>query len=224
MTCDGSINAPRLAKARFTISFGTDVSHQHDDVEADELSPLLTKINSKKAFEGERIDVKYYIFLLMKVTLYAASTTASLIFFIYGISKLRSSDDIVANLCNFSLDSLVMNESLSIPFEYTCDIETKYWRYTGAALNNPPFVWSCPPDGTKEFMFTLSTLVGPGSPGEGPDYKYDWCLYNIPSTMQSIPTGVYTDYNGVQFCGSYPPDPDTYYYYLDVCPTSLGQK
>lgn len=123
----------------------------------------------------------------------------------------------------FGLSSSSFDDQGIVPQSYTCDITKRlYIRVNGAGMNSPQFEWYNPPTGTVDFLFTMSTIVGVR--GTVIDYKYDWGVYNISSSMVELPEGVAEGYEGILFGGSSPPSPDYYYYYMSICPTTMGYK
>lgn len=72
-----------------------------------------------------------------------------------------------------SVTSAVAPAGGNLLAEHTCD---------GAGLS-PPLAWSGAPAGTREFALLMSTLPGDGTT------KWNWVLYNIPTTVTSLATG-----------------------------------
>jgi Raf kinase inhibitor-like YbhB/YbcL family protein len=73
------------------------------------------------------------------------------------------------------LTSAAFNHDSEIPLEFTCD---------GRNVS-PPVSWSGPPPGTRSFALIMHD---PDAPMPG-GYTH-WLVYNIPSTVDSIPENV----------------------------------
>ena len=74
---------------------------------------------------------------------------------------------------SFTLSSSAFTDGGTLPALYTCDGTSK----------SPPLSWSGAPDTTTEFALLMTTLPGDGTT------KWNWVLYNIPSTTTSLPEG-----------------------------------
>jgi phosphatidylethanolamine-binding protein (PEBP) family uncharacterized protein len=64
----------------------------------------------------------------------------------------------------------------TLPDTYTC---------SGAGIS-PPLSWSGAPEGTVDFVLLMTT---PSGPGDVIPVKYNWVLYNIPASTQSLEAG-----------------------------------
>jgi len=61
----------------------------------------------------------------------------------------------------------------TLPDTYTC---------SGAGIS-PPLSWSGAPEGTVDFVLLMTT---PSGPNDVIPIKYNWVLYNIPASTQSL--------------------------------------
>jgi phosphatidylethanolamine-binding protein (PEBP) family uncharacterized protein len=73
----------------------------------------------------------------------------------------------------FTLTSSAFTDGGSMPALYTCD---------GTSIS-PPLSWAGAPASTTEYALLMTTLPGDGTT------KWNWVLYNIPSTTTSLSEG-----------------------------------
>ena len=103
-----------------------------------------------------------------------------------------------SNVCGsgFTLTSTAFVDGGTLPSQYTCD------GTIGMLSHSPPLAWSGAPSGTVTFALTISTIALDGT-------KYNWVLYNIPSTVTSLAEATAVGTAGVSTDGSelryYPP-------------------
>lgn len=194
----------------------------YDDITRDnENYPLLSNdlkyLQTVSAVSSRQRNLfkKYAIFIHVSVLLLIAS---------YFIVKLIHRKQILGP--KFTLLSSSFDTFDNIPNDYTCNINMAVFNFeSGASMNSPEFEWIYPPSATVDYLFLMSTQVGSVTPNHPrPVYKYDWCMYNISKDITSIPEGITAGFEGIQFCGSDPGDPDHNYYYMGPCSTAGGTK
>ena len=110
------------------------------------------------------------------------------------------------NVCGsaFTLTSTAFVDGGTLPSQYTCD------GTLGMLSHSPPLAWSGAPSGTVTFALTISTIALDGT-------KYNWVLYNIPSTVASLAEGTAVGTAGVSTDG-----PELRYY--PPCSSGPGEK
>ncbi len=108
---------------------------------------------------------------------------------------------LVANAV-FSFSSSAASDGGVLPSTYTCD----------GASSTLPLSWSGAPSGTASYALIMSTIPGPGS------IKYNWLLYNIPSTA----SGLLTNSSGVGTLGF--ADDGAGLAYAPPCSSGAGTK
>ena len=99
-----------------------------------------------------------------------------------GISGSTASNTPTAATTTFALTSSAFVEGGTYAATYTCD----------GAKSTPPLAWANVPDGTKAFVLLMTTLP------DSTTTKWNWVLYNIPSTT----TGLATNVSGVGTLGA----------------------
>ena len=96
----------------------------------------------------------------------------------------------------FNLTSSAFVDGGTLPSQYTCD------GSGGMLSHSPPLAWTGAPSGTVTYALTITTIALDGT-------KYNWVLYNIPSTVTSLAEGTTLGTAGVSTDGSelryYPP-------------------
>ncbi len=55
---------------------------------------------------------------------------------------------------------------------------------------SPPLAWSAPPSGTKSLAIICDDPDAPSAQRPGPEPWVHWILFNIPSNLRMLPTGV----------------------------------
>ena len=97
---------------------------------------------------------------------------------------------------SFTLTSSAFVDGGALPSQYTCD------GSGGMLSHSPPLAWTGAPSGTVTYALTISTIALDGT-------KYNWVLYNIPSTVTSLAEATTLGTAGVSTDGSelryYPP-------------------
>lgn len=109
---------------------------------------------------------------------------------------------------SFTIFSSSFDYAGSLNINYTC---TALGVSSGG--NSPPLSWKNVPEGTVEFVLLMTSNYYDDNGG---GLKYDWGLYNIPSTLTELPAGVSseksycnTDYG---LCSGTTPEKPQYYY------------
>lgn len=106
----------------------------------------------------------------MEIAKTVSSTDTTKAIALLGFTDSTFSMTTIAPTATFFLTSTAGVDGATLPTTYTCDGSSK----------TPPLAWSGAPSGTKSFAVIMSTIPGPGT------VKYNWLLYNIPSTVSSL--------------------------------------
>ena len=93
------------------------------------------------------------------------------LFFFFSCNK---KDDLADKESGFVISSSEIKSDSLLPIDYTCD-------GVSATL---PLVWSGEPAGTKSFALVMHHEASPT------DIHWYWVLYNIPSSVHSLPRNV----------------------------------
>lgn len=170
-----------------------------DDVHEEEDLPLFKDITGDVAPKKDRTFLKRFLLgstivlatiavvILMRMSMDVKDT----------IIEILDDDNIISFTCS------AINKDSKLGSDYTCfsslfnpDSETN-----GSAMNSPLLTWSSVPKRTKDILIVLSSTSTSSS-----SVEYLWGIYNISTSLSSLPERAYVGYEDILFGG-----PNYYY-------------